>query len=66
MKFQVCCKDLWYLEVDKPPLPGRVALVKAGTHALEVNWVGTPQTSVYALQVCSFKLCFIKYLYKYT
>ncbi|KAK5639378.1 hypothetical protein RI129_011870 [Pyrocoelia pectoralis] len=48
---QVCCKDLWYLEVDKPQTPGRVSLVKAGTHSLEVNWSGTPSIQTYMLQV---------------
>lgn len=47
----MCCKDLWYLEVDKPAAPGRVALVKAGTHSLEVNWQGSPSTHTYILQV---------------
>ncbi|KAJ8947107.1 hypothetical protein NQ318_002466 [Aromia moschata] len=41
-KNQVCCKDLWYLEVDRPPAPSRVCLVKAATQSLEVNWSGSP------------------------
>lgn len=49
--FQVCCKDLWYLEVEKPHAPGRVSLVKAGTHALEVNWNASPASQTYILQV---------------
>lgn len=53
---QVCCKDLWYLEVDKPPTPGRVALVKAGTHSLEVNWTGSPATQMYILQIQKYDL----------
>lgn len=52
----MCCKDLWYLEVDKPAAPGRVALVKAGTQSLEVNWTGAPQTQTYILQVSIDKL----------
>ncbi|KAM9042877.1 host cell factor 1 isoform 6-T7 [Megaptera novaeangliae] len=33
---QVCCKDLWYLETEKPPPPARVQLVRANTNSLEV------------------------------
>ncbi|KAB0801371.1 hypothetical protein PPYR_05725 [Photinus pyralis] len=53
---QVCCKDLWYLEVDKPQTPGRVSLVKAGTHSLEVNWSGTPSIQTYMLQIQKYDL----------
>uniref|UniRef100_A0A8C9P8C6 Host cell factor 1 n=1 Tax=Spermophilus dauricus TaxID=99837 RepID=A0A8C9P8C6_SPEDA len=35
---QVCCKDLWYLETEKPPPPARVQLVRANTNSLEVGW----------------------------
>lgn len=50
-KNQVCCKDLWYLEVDRPAPPSRVSLIKAGTSTLEVNWVGSPSVTHYVLQV---------------
>lgn len=50
-KNQVCCKDLWYLEVDKPSAPNRVSLVKAATHSLEVNWMAMPSGQTYILQV---------------
>ncbi|CAG9829592.1 unnamed protein product [Diabrotica balteata] len=50
-KNQVCCKDLWYIDVDKPPAPGRVSLVKAGTHNLEVNWTGAISVHTYILQI---------------
>ncbi|KAK4871903.1 hypothetical protein RN001_016027 [Aquatica leii] len=53
---QVCCKDLWYLEVDKPQTPGRVSLVKAGTHSLEVNWNGSPSIQTYMLQIQKYDL----------
>ena len=36
--FQVCCKDLWFLETEKPPSPSRVQLVRASTNTLEVSW----------------------------
>ncbi|XP_065158736.1 LOW QUALITY PROTEIN: host cell factor 1-like [Atheta coriaria] len=53
---QVCCKDLWYLEVEKPSAPGRVSLVKAGTNSLEVNWNGLPSTQTYVLQIQKYDL----------
>ncbi|XP_074000111.1 host cell factor isoform X3 [Rhodnius prolixus] len=48
---QVCCKDLWYLEVDKPSVMGRVQLVKATTNALEVCWNSVPCADAYMLQI---------------
>lgn len=53
-KNQVCCKDLWYLEVDKPAAPNRVSLVKAATHSLEVNWMAMPSGQTYILQVSEY------------
>ncbi|KAG4078740.1 hypothetical protein HA402_015330 [Bradysia odoriphaga] len=47
---QVCCKDLWYLEVDRPGVCGRVALVRASTQTLELCWVHVPCSTVYLLQ----------------
>ncbi|XP_015598947.1 host cell factor [Cephus cinctus] len=48
---QVCCKDLWYLEVSKPPAPSRVQLVRASTQSLEVSWTATPSAQYYILQI---------------
>ncbi|XP_069697003.1 host cell factor 1-like isoform X2 [Periplaneta americana] len=48
---QVCCKDLWYLEVETPPKPGRVQLMRASTHSLDVCWDGCPTTEYYLLQI---------------
>ena len=48
---QVCCKDLWYLETEKPPSPGRVQLVRASTLSLEVCWSQLPTADCYLLQV---------------
>lgn len=48
---QVCCKDLWYLEVCKPTAPARVQLVRASTQSLEVSWAATPSAQAYILQV---------------
>uniref|UniRef100_A0AB39CFN3 Host cell factor n=1 Tax=Colaphellus bowringi TaxID=561076 RepID=A0AB39CFN3_9CUCU len=55
-KNQVCCKDLWYLEVDRPPAPSRVSLVKAGTQTLEVNWTGSPSIQTHILQIQKYDL----------
>lgn len=55
-KNQVCCKDLWFLDVDRPPAPSRVSLVKAGTHSLEVNWTGSPSVQTYVLQIQKYDL----------
>ena len=53
---QVCCKDLWYLESDKPSPPGRVQLVRASTHSLEVCWGGVPTADAYLLQVQKYDM----------
>ncbi|KAH8283396.1 hypothetical protein KR054_008842 [Drosophila jambulina] len=48
---QVCCKDLWYLEVTKPLYAVKVALVRASTHALELSWTATTFAAAYILQI---------------
>lgn len=48
---QVCCKDLWYLEVEVPPVASRVSLVRASTTTLEVCWTATPTAQAYILEV---------------
>ncbi|XP_065179747.1 host cell factor 1-like [Sycon ciliatum] len=48
---QQCCRDLWYLETERPPAPPRVQLVRASTNTLEVCWSGTPTAENYILQV---------------
>ncbi|XP_066994156.2 host cell factor 1 [Anabrus simplex] len=48
---QVCCKDLWYLETEKPGQPGRVQLSKASTNSLEVSWPACPSADAYILQI---------------
>ncbi|KAI1290869.1 Host cell factor 1 [Halotydeus destructor] len=53
---QVCCKDLWYLETDKPPAPGRVQLVKATTNTLEVVWGAIPSAESYLLQIQKYDM----------
>lgn len=56
MHFQVCCKDLWYLEVSKPPAPSRVQLVRASTQTLEVSWTATPSAQYYILQIQKYDM----------
>ncbi|XP_063980333.1 host cell factor isoform X2 [Diachasmimorpha longicaudata] len=53
---QVCCKDLWYLEVNKPPAPSRVQLVRASTNSLEVSWTSTPSAQYYVLQIQKYDM----------
>ena len=53
---QVCCKDLWFLEVEKPPQPGRVQLSKASTQSLEVYWNPVPSADAYILQIQKYDI----------
>eukprot|EP00794_Sanderia_malayensis_P006886 gene6886-7661_t len=48
---QVCCKDLWFIETEKPPPPSRVQLVRATTTTLEVCWGAVPTADAYIIQV---------------
>lgn len=38
---QVCCKDLWFLETETPPAPGKIQLIKPTTSTLEIFWTGS-------------------------
>ncbi|KPP63455.1 host cell factor 1-like, partial [Scleropages formosus] len=53
---QVCCKDLWYLETDRPPAPSRVQLVRANTNSLEVSWGSVPTADTYLLQLQKYDI----------
>ncbi|RWS30313.1 host cell factor 1-like isoform X2, partial [Leptotrombidium deliense] len=53
---QVCCKDLWFLETDKPSAPTRVQLVRAATNTLEVCWGNVPTADAYILQIQRYDL----------
>ncbi|KAI5729946.1 hypothetical protein M8J76_008293 [Diaphorina citri] len=53
---QVCCKDLWYLEVEKPGPPGRIQLVRAATNNLEICWPGHPIADSYILQIQKYEM----------
>ncbi|RUS85108.1 hypothetical protein EGW08_007113, partial [Elysia chlorotica] len=53
---QVCFKDLWFLETEKPPAPSRVQLVRASTNLLEVSWGAVPTAEAYLLQLQKYDL----------
>jgi hypothetical protein len=48
---QVCCKDLWWLETEVPPAPGKVQLLKPTTNSLEVSWSAVHNADAYILQI---------------
>ena len=48
---QVCCKDLWSIELAPPSIPGKVTLLRSSSSMLEVNWLPSPAASYYVLQV---------------
>lgn len=48
---QVCCKDLWYLEVGPPGKCSRSQLVRASTNSLEIFWLPVPAADSFLLQI---------------
>lgn len=48
---QVCCKDLWYLEVGAPGKCSRSQLVRASTNSLEIFWLPVPASDMFLLQI---------------
>ncbi|KAG9490506.1 hypothetical protein GDO78_006053 [Eleutherodactylus coqui] len=48
---QVCCKDLWYIDTEKPPPPSQVQLVLATTNSFHVKWNELPTVEGYLLQL---------------
>lgn len=48
---QVCCKDLWYLEVGSPGKCSRSQLVRASTNSLEIFWLPVPASDMFLLQI---------------
>ncbi|XP_016892183.1 host cell factor 1a isoform X2 [Cynoglossus semilaevis] len=53
---QVCCKDLWYLETERPNAPARVQLVRANTNSLEVSWGAVSTADTYLLQLQKYDI----------
>ncbi|XP_056129049.1 host cell factor 1a [Lampris incognitus] len=53
---QVCCKDLWYLETERPHAPARVQLVRANTNSLEVSWGALSTADTYLLQLQKYDI----------
>ncbi|XP_043823067.1 host cell factor 2 [Dromiciops gliroides] len=51
MNNQVCCKDLWYLDTEKPPAPSQVQVIKATTNSFQVKWDEVPTVEGYLLQL---------------
>ncbi|XP_069486015.1 host cell factor 2 [Ambystoma mexicanum] len=48
---QVCCKDLWYLDTEKPPAPSQVQLIRATTNSFQVKWDEVHMVEGYLLQL---------------
>ncbi|XP_051531491.1 host cell factor 1-like [Myxocyprinus asiaticus] len=53
---QVCCKDLWYLETERPNPPSRVQLVRANTNSLEISWGAVSTADMYLLQLQKYDI----------
>lgn len=48
---QICCKDLWYLETERPPAPSKCQLVKTTPNLLEIVWGPVSNADAYLVQI---------------
>ncbi|KAI1239230.1 Host cell factor 2, partial [Lamprotornis superbus] len=48
---QVCCKDLWYLDTERPQAPSQVQLIRATTNSFQLKWDEVPTVEGYLLQL---------------
>lgn len=48
---QVCCKDLWFLEVEKPLPPTKISLSKATVSTFDLSWTPVPNADMYVVQI---------------
>ena len=48
---QICCKDLWYLETERPPAPSKCQLVKTTPTLLDIVWGQVSNADSYLVQI---------------
>ncbi|XP_059614278.1 host cell factor 1-like [Phlebotomus argentipes] len=48
---QVCCKDLWYLEVEAPPQVPKLLVRSVGQEKMEATWSAVPTAKWYVLEI---------------
>ncbi|KRX74308.1 Host cell factor 1 [Trichinella sp. T6] len=48
---QICCKDMWCLETEKPDPPSNIQLVRASSTSLEICWKPVFNVDHYKVQI---------------